>query len=51
MADYYSKSHIIGLLMVVNGCLWLVKVKVGVRFTFVRTLDRHTIKYRVLAAK
>ena len=30
--------------MVVNGYLWLVRVKVEVRVTFVRTLDRHTIK-------
>ena len=30
--------------MVVNGYLWLVRVKVGVRATFVRTLDRYTIK-------
>ena len=31
--------------MVVNGYLWLVGVKVGVRVTFVRTLDGHTMKY------
>ena len=29
--------------MVVNGYLLLVRVKVGVRVTFVRTLDRDTI--------
>ena len=29
--------------MVVNGYLLLVRVKVGVRVTFVRTLDRNTI--------
>ena len=36
--------------MVVNGYLWLVRVKVGVRVNFTRTLNRHTIKCRVLAA-
>ena len=30
--------------MVVNGYLWLVRVKVGVRVNFTRTLNRHTIK-------
>ena len=36
--------------MVVYGYLWLVRVKVGVRVTFTRTLNRHTIKCRALAA-
>ena len=29
--------------MVVNGYLWLVRVKVGVTVTFVRTFDKHAI--------
>ena len=36
--------------MVVNSYLWLVRVKVGVRVTFTRALNTHTIKCRVLAA-
>ena len=43
MADCHGsfiiRKVIIGLLMVVNGYLWLVRVNVGVRITFVRTLD------------
>ena len=31
----YSQSHIIGLFMVIYGYLWLVRVKVWVRVTFV----------------
>ena len=34
--------------MVVNGYLWLVRVKVGVRVTFARALDRQTIKCGML---
>ena len=55
MADCHGsviiRKVIIGLLMVVNGYLWLVRVKVGVRVTFVRTLDRHTIKCLLLATE
>ena len=31
--------------------LWLLRVKIGVRVTFARTLDRHTMKCSALAAK
>ena len=46
--------HYIGLFMVIYGYLWLVRITVGVRDTFVRkkvrTLDIYPIKLWLFAA-